>query len=287
MPTRRPAVAGYFYPSSARECRELIEQLTSGFTPPAEPARPVAGIVPHAGWIYSGATALKTLAAIAAHRQPETFVIFGAVHSWYGRKSAIDAHGVWETPFGPVEIDEPLARKILEACREWMEDAPEAHRREHSIEVQVPLIKHFFPTAKIVPIMTPPEPNAHRLGEAVGRVLAEEKREIALLGSTDLTHYGPRYGFTPMGIGARSLEWVKKENDHRLIALALEMKAPEIVPEASNSMSACGPGAMAATVAAARALGAERGVLLEHITSHEVRPERSVEDFVGYAAIVF
>ena len=287
MGSRRPAVAGYFYPSSARDCTELIAQLAPRFDPPAEPARPVAGIVPHAGWVYSGATALKTLQAIAQKRKPETVVIFGAVHSWYGRKSSVYARGAWDTPFGPVEIDEPLARRILEAAAELAEEEPGAHSREHSIEVEVPLIKHLFPQAKIVPIMVPPAENAHQLGERAGKVVAAEQREIVFLGSTDLTHYGPRYGFTPVGIGPKALEWAKKQNDHRLISLALEMKASEVVPEASNSISACGPGALAATVAAARELGAQRGILLEHTTSCEVRPERSIEDFVGYAAILY
>jgi AmmeMemoRadiSam system protein B len=106
------------------------------------------------------------------------------------------------------------------------------------------------------------------------------------LGSTDLTHYGPGYRFTPVGVGPGTLAW-SKENDRRIIQLALEMKAENIIPEARSHHNACGAGAIAAAVATARTLGAQKGVLLEHITSYEVRSEGEIEDFVGYTGIIF
>jgi AmmeMemoRadiSam system protein B len=67
----------------------------------------------------------------------------------------------------------------------------------------------------------------------------------------------------------------------------LDMRAEEVIPETETHHNACGGGAIAATIAAARALGAQKGVLLEYTNSHQVMPRGPATDFVGYAAVVF
>ena len=78
-----------------------------------------------------------------------------------------------------------------------------------------------------------------------------------------------------------------RENDRRMIELALSMKAGNILKEAERNRNACGPGALAATVAAASAMGAEKGRLIEYTTSYDVMPEGEFQMGVGYAGIVF
>jgi AmmeMemoRadiSam system protein B len=119
---------------------------------------------------------------------------------------------------------------------------------------------------------------------------SNEYRKIVCLGSTDLTHYGPRYGFVPQGTGREALQWAHEVNDREFVDLALELKPAELLACAARNGNACGPGATASTVAAAKGLGCERGLLLAQTNSGEVMREKmgtTSTDSVGYAAIVF
>ena len=247
----------------------------------------MAGIVPHAGWMFSGPTAAKVYKSVQQKSSPETFLILGAVHVWgIGRKAAMFAQGAWRTPCGEIEIDEELAEALLKEAGEEVVADPSAHEREHSIEVQVPFIQHLFPDAKILPIMVAPDKQAIRLGEKIGKILAQHNKHVCVLGSTDLTHYGPSFGFIPYGIGEQSLTPMK-ENDQKILQLATEMKAEAVLTEAERHRNACGAGAIAATVAAAKTLGVSHGYILEHTTSQEIMPDRPVADIVGYAGMIF
>jgi AmmeMemoRadiSam system protein B len=287
LPVRRPVVAGQFYPGNRTSCVRQIEQCLPAEPSPDVPAKIVAGLVPHAGWAYSGAVAAKVFAAIDAQGLPETFVLLSAAHRWGAPHLAVYASGSWSTPLGEVEVDEELATAILEAGAGLLTDSPEAHSGEHSAEVQVPFIQHLFPEAKILPILLPPSADAARAGKVIGQAVSAAQKCVAVVGTTDLTHYGRAYyGFAPAGTGEQALEWVRT-NDERVINLILDMQAEEIVTETEANHNACGGGAIAGTVAAARTMGAEKGHLLEYTTSHHVMPRGPATDFVGYAAIVF
>jgi AmmeMemoRadiSam system protein B len=275
-----------FYPADERSCRRRIEECIGKYTPPAEPDHIVAGIVPHAGWVYSGSTAAKVFKSVEKKASPETFLIFGAIHSWGVDRASMFAEGEWLTPCGTVEIDAELAKAILNLESDDIIDNALAHSREHSIEVQVPFIQYFFPDAKILPIMISPEAGASKIGQTIGKMLAEQEKDIFILGSTDLTHYGPRFHFTSYGTSPDFLDSMK-ENDQHIIDLVIEMKADEIIEEASLHRNACGAGAIAATIAAAKELGATHGHLLEYTTSQDVMPSPGDPHAVGYAGIVF
>ena len=280
---RRP-VAPHFY---SGDCAGQIEKFLAGFEPPAESANALAGIVPHAGWAYSGAVAAKVIKCLQALK-PDAFVIFGAVHAWGVEEGAVDPAGSWDTPLGEVDVDEELAELLLDKCAKCLTSAPGSHAQEHSIEVQVPMIKCLHPEAGIVPIAMPPGANVAAAGAAVGAALAESDRKVAVLGSTDLTHYGPSYGFTPWGTGAEARKKMHK-NDRRIIDLALAFEADKVVAEAHANSNACGAGAVAATVAAAKAMGAGQATLIEYTTSHDVMgdPPDAFTMAVGYAGILF
>jgi AmmeMemoRadiSam system protein B len=166
-----------------------------------------------------------------------------------------------------------------------------AHLSEHSIEVQIPFIQGLFAGAKIVPVLVPPTEQAVTLGSQVGEIISQQDgKKIVCVGSTDLTHYGPRYGFIPMGTGKNALTWAKEVNDKKFIDLTLELKPEELLASAVKNGNACGPGAVAATVAAAQKLGCKQGLLLRHITSNEIMQQKmgtTSADAVGYAGIVF
>ena len=289
MAVREPIVAGTFYGGSRQECLAQLGQYLPT-TPDAveQIDRPIGAIVPHAGWMCSGAVAGRVFAAIAAKCQPDTFVLFGAAHSTAALKRAVFPSGAWRTPLGDVAIDHDMV-ELLCARVPGLVAAADAHAGEHSLEVQVPFIQHLCGDAAIVPICVPPDDRAHEMGRAIAEAIGDTGKRVVYVGSTDLTHYGPRYGFTPQGSDADGLRWAKDVNDRRLLALIGAMKADAIVAEATVHHSACGAGAIAAAVAAAVAAGATRAVVLDHTTSAEVLGEQfgAMVDSVGYAGIVF
>jgi len=286
MSVRFPSVAGMFYPAGETACRE---QVANHLATPAVPhleSLVRGGVVPHAGWSYSGPTAGRVFATLSAQDAPETIVLFGAVHRWGVRGASMYGSGSWRTPLGDLSIDVELAQEVLRGGGGAILDSPDAHAGEHSIEVQLPFIAHLFPGTRILPIAVPPSPDAHKLGAQVASAARTLGRRTLAIGTSDLTHYGPRYGLAPVGAGDQALEWVKK-NDARLLDLTVQMRAAEVVEEAREHQNACGAGAIAASIAHAAELGATRGIVLDYTTSHDVMPVGRPTDMVGYAAIVF
>jgi len=291
MQCRKPIVAGQFYPARKDQCIDQIKQCISERTIKVPlPDSIAAGIVPHAGWTFSGSLAGLVFSAIKKQNKAvDTFVIFGAAHSYFGQEPAVYDRGCWLTPLGEVLVDEQLADLVMNTGIGVNE--PAFHRAEHSIEVQVPFIQYLFPDAKILPILAPPAPDSVELGFSVGRIIGSlSQQKIVCIGSTDLTHYGPRYGFTPMGVGPDAIEWASRVNDKQFIDLAVQLEPQRMLSSSAESGNACGPGAAAAAVAAAKKLGRQKGVLLAYTNSNEVMIRKmgaSSTESVGYAAIVF
>ncbi len=291
MQTRKAVVAGQFYPGQHDSCIDEINECLDAMTLSGSlPETIVAGIVPHAGWAFSGSLAALVFSAIRQqHDKVNTFVIFGAAHSYLGATPAVCDRGVWQTPLGEVFIDEELAEAVLSAGPA-IDDAG-AHLSEHSIEVQVPFIQYLFPGAKILPIVVPPNEQAIELGANIAEIMGgQENRRIICLGSTDLTHYGPQYGFVPKGTGSKAIEWAQNVNDKEFIDLALQLRPADLLVNAASNGNACGPGAAAAAVSAAKNLGRDNGLLLAQTSSSEVtryKMNTTSTDSVGYAAIVF
>lgn len=287
---RMPIVAGMFYEASPTACRRAARALLEeARLPDGVPDSCLGGLVPHAGWVCSGSVAALTFKALLRDTDDSpTLLLLGSVHSYSGPQGMLYASGAWRSPLGEVQIDTELADALLRNCPEVHED-PAAHATEHSLEVQVPFIQILSQHSRIVPLMVPPSPLATMIGEQVGGVLKDFGRRVLVVGSTDLTHYGPRYGMTPAGVGRQGIAWAT-DNDKRLLELVESMSAEQIVDETSQHLNACGGGAVAATIAACRALGAEHGYVLNHTNSYEMlKPyypsDRS--DAVGYASVVF
>lgn len=245
------------------------------------------GIVPHAGWMFSGSLACKTLSAVTIGREVSTFVLLGADHTGQVSRGEVYDSGVWKTPLGDAQIDGELAAEILSAD-DVLRPNPSAHDMEHSLEVQVPLIQVLAPEARIVPIAVPPATLAVDIGKAVGRAVKARAGEVAIVGSTDLSHHGGHFP-APGGRGPQGEQYARRE-DERMIELMEKMDAESVVPEAQQHHNACGAGAIAATIAACRALGASKGRLLEYTNSYQVVQKMyggSDDTTVGYASVVF
>ena len=291
MQIRRPVVAGQFYPGQHDSCVDGVNECLEARTlSESLPETIVAGIVPHAGWTFSGSLAAVVFSAIKQrHEKVHTFIVFGAAHGYFGRSPAVYDGGSWITPLGEVAVDEELADAVLSTGPAVSD--PSAHISEHSIEVQIPFIQYLFAGAKILPILVPPGQQAVALGTSVGQIISrDEQKKIVCIGSTDLTHYGPRYGFTPMGTGAEALKWADSVNDQEFIDLALKLEPEGLLASAAENCNACGAGAAAAAVAAAKKLGKVEGLLLGHTNSNEVMLRKmgtTGAESVGYAAIIF
>lgn len=283
MPVRHPTVAGMFYPQGESACRQKVEACLDVEVKEVE-GTIWGGMVPHAGWDFSGPTAGHVFSALDSGAPPETFLLFGAIHRGGVSAPSLYGAGAWHTPLGALAIDEALAEILLDELEGEIVNRPQAHASEHSIEVQLPFIKYLFPEATILPIAMPPSSQAHDLGQRIAKVSEGVERRVVAIGSSDLTHYGPRYGFTPAGTGSSGLEWMR-ENDDRLLQLVKEMRPSEIVGEAQAHHNACGAGAIAVAMGYALGRGAEEGVILHYTTSHEAMPMG--QDAVGYGAAVF
>ncbi len=282
MPVRSAEKAGAWYPADPGQlAAELDAYLQFGeVRPPA--GTPVAAIAPHAGLRFSGPCAGKAYLALRP-AAPSTVIVFGAVHTMHLDAPAIWNEGAWETPFGAVPVDEDLARACIEAGVGEANCRP--HYGDNAIELQLPFIRHCFPDAAVLPIGAPPAADAHERGRLAREVQAAVRPDAVAVGSTDLTHYGESFAFTPAGTGLRALEWAK-ENDRKLLDLMAGGKADAIVTTAGEHHSACGSGAAAATTAYADAAGAT-GTILEQTTSYDIMPDGEASHFVGYGSVIF
>ncbi len=288
MNRRMPQFAGMFYPSGREACAAGVDESAASAEPDSAPpaGAPVGAIVPHAGWSYSGPTAACAFKLLAAAPRFDAFLVFGAVHTYGVEIASAYPDGAWSTPLGDIAVDAELAAAIVREARGAAAAGAAAHDGEHSIEVQVPFIQRMSPGSMLCPVAVPPDARAAEVGRAAARAAKSLGRRIAVLGSTDLTHYGRRFGFAPRGAGEAAHEWAKTVNDMKFLDAVLSLDPLAALAEASEGQSACGAGAAAAAVACAAGLGAGRAALLRHTTSFEVAGG-SARDFVGYAAVAF
>jgi AmmeMemoRadiSam system protein B len=293
---RRPAVAGRFYPADAIECRAAATSYVDagarkyGATVTNGSGRNLCGgIVPHAGWICSGAIAGETIGALK-HARPEAdlIVVFGAIHTGIPiAVAALDSYAKWLEPGGESAVIEEVRAGLREKTNAFVVD-DRFHLHEHAVEVELPLIEVAWPNAAILPVEVPLAVNAIEIGRETARRIMQSNRKPLFLASSDLTHYGPDYGFAPGGIGPHGLEWAK-QNDRKLLERVENFQIDAIVPEVATRLNACGGGAIAAMLAACRAFGAGSATVLSHASSYEtlkdVAPQPPV-NAVGYASVI-
>ena len=276
MQVRTPAVAGMFYPSEKNKLTKLIEDcFLHKFGPCEKPPKKLESkifgvICPHAGFVYSGPIACNSLYSISSE-SPELFIIIGPNHWGIGRSVATMKDCEWQTPLGNVQVDAESAEEISQLSK-TIEPDYFSHTREHSIEVQIPILQNIFSNFKILPIslVNQSKEVAKDVGLAIAKIA--RKKNVMIIGSSDFTHYEPNE--------------FAHEQDMALIEPILEMdvdKFYEVLDK--RKVSACGYGAIASTIIACKDLGAIKGELLKYATSGDVTGDMS--SVVGYGSIVF
>ncbi|MBW2177654.1 MAG: AmmeMemoRadiSam system protein B [Deltaproteobacteria bacterium] len=280
MGVRKAAFAGSWYPDSAEACEADIRRFTAGAGHPEKAF--IGGIVPHAGWYFSGEIACRVIHGLSRDAHPDVVIVFG-MHLHPESPNYIMTKGAWETPFGELQVATEVACQLNEKFSFNVETA-QHHTRDNTIELQLPFIKYFFNDTKILPLGVPPTGTSLDIGEAVADMAVALGLDVRVIGSTDLTHYGANYGFAPKGSGASAVDWVRKENDRRAVDAMLSMDPGAVIREGLTNQNACCAGAAATAIAAGRRLGATRAEEVAYATSYDKHPGDS---FVGYTGILF
>ncbi len=268
---RRPAVAGSWYPASAPHLRAEVEQHLAQADARASVAPPGGALVglvaPHAGLMYSGPVAAHAY-RLLRDRAFDLIVLIGPSHYVAFEGVSVWARGAFDTPFGPVTIDEDAAAALMERCAAAVTLAS-AHGREHSLEMQLPFVALLGGEAAILPLVMGHQTRetAFSAGDALAEVV--RGRRALLVASSDLSHFFDAR--TASRLDAVVIEHVKALDDDGL------MTTLEARPD-----HACGGGPMVSVLRAAKALGATRAEVLRHADSGDVSGDKS--SVVGYLA---
>jgi MEMO1 family protein len=275
---REPAVAGQFYPADARTLNATLDAVFKSAVP-VGPERPVAIVVPHAGYVYSGQIAADGWRQAAAHEY-DTIVILGTNHTGtgFGRVGVFPGSG-FRTPLGVAKVDQALSAALVKEDPDCVADAA-MHAAEHSLEVQLPFAQRLFPRASIVAAIVASEDAGvvTRFGRTLGRLLAG--RRVLIVASSDLSHY-PSYRDAVVA-DRRTLEAIASLDPDRVRSAASTSARgmPNLVT------CACGEAPVMAAMVAAKALGATRGRVVSYANSGDL-PIGDPERVVGYGAVVF
>jgi AmmeMemoRadiSam system protein B len=287
---RNAAVAGQFYPGNEKNLKQQIEECFLdkrgiGMIPSLKKGGHLLKglVVPHAGFVYSGAIATHSYARLAEQGFADTFIILGPNHTGIGSGVSVMTEGAWRTPFGTVPIDSSLAQIISTGIID--RDAT-AHTYEHSIEVQLPFLQYIAQDRKFEFVPVCMMMQDYETIQEVGAILAEasqkSKKNIVFIASSDFSHAGFNYQSAPPQ-GMRVDTYAKKQDTLAIQnILALDPEGLIKTVEEHN-ITMCGYGPVAAMLFAAKKLGATKAELLKYGTSYEVHPDSSC---VGYGAIV-
>ena len=244
--------------------------MIKGFIDPdMKKIKALGAISPHAGYQYSGIVAGAVFASI---RIPDRLVLLGPSHRTMNSNFAIIREGEWETPFGNISIDTKLADQIISSTKLVSEDM-DAHRMEHSLEVQLPFIHYFNPNCSIVPLITTyfaSYNDLEELGKSISSSIKKLDEDVLILASTDMSH--------------QVSQDTAKEKDFLAIDKISNLDPRglyDVVKQQRISM--CGFQATTAALVAAKELGAKKAELIKYQTSGDVTEDYN--NVVGYAGM--
>jgi len=264
---REAVWAGSFYEKNPKALSQHIDALLlqAKEIPPFS-GKILAIVAPHAGYVYSGKVAASAYRLIKG-QDFETVVILGPSHHYPLRGCSIYHKGGYKTPLGLVNVDQDLASELSKAS--GYKYVPEAHRKEHSIEVQIPFIQKTLPRAKIVPIVMgfPIKDTAITLANALSKVVPS--RNVLIVSSTDLSHFFPK----------------KKANetDAQTISLIQSLKTSTLIRKCERGENImCGGGPVVVSLLYAKKQGEPKVEILDYADSSESDNKSPEDRVVGY-----
>lgn len=266
---RKPAVAGSWYPGTRAEIVAELNAYLDRAAAAAPAGRLVALISPHAGWRYSGSVAAAGYSLLRGLRGLSVLLV-GPSHRFAFEGVAVWMRGAFETPLGPLPIDEDLCRALVAAAPDRVKEGPRPHYEEHSLEMQLPFLQYLVTDLRIVPCLmgSQSREEVDALAGAIAKAAAASKRPVLLVASSDLSHYHP----APV---ANRMDALVVDDVARFDAERLMQRL-----EADHG-HACGGGPIVAVMKAAEALGARRAHVLRYADSGDAG-EHDKSRVVGY-----
>ncbi|MDR3342020.1 MAG: AmmeMemoRadiSam system protein B [Treponema sp.] len=284
MIARKRCLPVGWYPQSAEKIARFLDTVPKN--PPPQAA--LAAVAPHAGWFYSGSIAAAAVSVLDP--RSDTVVLIGG-HLPAGMPPLFAEEARVSTPLGDVEIDGEF-RDILQ--KELEDDVfPQGiavdRYQDNTIEVLLPMVRYFIPHARLLWLRLPAETASFEAGKRIARIGETLGRNLGVLGSTDLTHYGDNYNFSPMGSGKQALDWVRAVNDRTFIQVVKEGNPAKVLAKARQDKSSCSAGAVLGAMGFAQSRGAGNATLLAYGTSVDAGNEDGEipNSFVGYAALAW
>ncbi len=269
---REPAVSGMFYPDDPGALREDVEKYLKNASVPPIPGRITGIVAPHAGYVYSGQVAAYGFKTIL-NETFDTVIVLAPSHRIHFEGVAVIEKGSYKTPLGLVGIDEETVADLVRSSA-VVRPFIEAHKAEHSLEVQVPFLQSVLRDFTIVPLImgTQTVDMCATLSDCIENVIRKGNKQFLVVGSTDLSHYHPYSAAVKL--------------DSVIVGHLEHFDVPGMIKDLDmNRTEACGAGPMLTTMMVSDKLGARHSQVMKYANSGDVSGDRSA--VVGYVSAVF
>jgi len=270
----RPSpIAGQWYPDDPRQLAASVDRYIEAATLPNIQGEVIAVMAPHAGYRYSGPVAGYAFSALRG-LEPDLVAVVSPMHQPYSQPLLTCAHDAYQTPLGIIPIDRDAVDALDAALLTELGFGltPIQHDSEHSLEIELPFLQRALPGEfLLIPVMV--RDQSARVARALGTALADvlRNRDYILVASTDLSHFYPQS--VAEKLDAEVLRCVEAFDPGGILRV-----------EEQGKGFACGRGALAAVLWAAKEMGADSVNVLNYATSGDISGD--LNQVVGYASAV-
>jgi AmmeMemoRadiSam system protein B len=284
---REPIVSGLFYNNDSDALSKEIESyfLNKDLGPGKIPnlgarihskdySKIYGAVVPHAGYMYSGAVASNSYFELVENGFPETFIILSPNHTGECSSNiSIFNDGHWKTPLGNVNVDNDFANDLISNLSTAKSDF-KGHLNEHGCEVHLPFLQYFSNDFKIVPIIISQQDmdTSQELADGIIKTINNLSRNVSIIASTDLTHYQPYDLASNQDLTI--LDLISKLDENELYNFVKK-----------HNISMCGYGPTMTSIKACKQLGAKQFQVLKYATSGDISGDYN--SVVGYGSGIF
>ena len=263
--TRIPVVAGHFYTAVPQRLRDEVLRYTSN--PAAARAKAYGVMVPHAGYVYSGAVCGRALASVEI---PGTVLILHTKHQLGGGTLSLAEFKQWQTPLGVLPVDTELNKSL--AAVPGIDVSSHPHFQEHAAEVVLPFLQVLNPAVKasVISVSHAPFEALQAVADGIAKAILGHAGDVLVIASSDLNHYEDQQ--------------LTLQKDQFVLDKLAAFDARGMLDVCyQRDVSMCGAHATTLMLQTCKALGASRVEVLEHTTSGDVSGD--MHQVVGYASV--